>query len=285
MQLQLDGFEIHGITEIEKFEVPLDFMFPEMRELLRDDAAEALIHPSVLLQGQVPLTIRSWLLRKNDRVILIDSCVGNHKARQHWPSWHQRDDDGWLKKLASHGVRPADVDIVMCTHLHADHVGWNTKLENGMWVPTFPNATYLTGRIEYEHWLFESSTGDRHGSFADSVMPVVEAGQMTFLEDGSEIAHGLSVELAPGHTPGQLLLNARGKNCGAVFCGDVLHSPLQLRFPDISSAICEDRPAAARTRRQLLSRLCDGDQFLLPGHFADPGWCQISAAGNAFEMR
>ena len=85
----------------------------------------------------------------------------------------------------------------MCTHLHADHVGWNTRLEHDIWVPTFPNATYLTGRVEYEYWLADSVAGDKHGSFADSVMPVVEAGQMVFLEDGSDIAHGLSVELAP----------------------------------------------------------------------------------------
>ena len=285
MQLQFGGLEICGITEIEGFDVPLDFMFPEMRALLQDRAGEGAIDPSVLSNGQVRLTIRSWLLRKDDRVILIDGCVGNHKNREHWPSWHQRNDDGWLRRLASFGVRPSDVDIVMCTHLHADHVGWNTKLQNGMWVPTFSNATYLTGRVEYEHWLAESSDGDRHGSFADSVMPVVEAGQMTFLDDGSEIAHGLSVELAPGHTPGQLLLNARAATYGAVFCGDVLHSPLQLRFPDISSVICEDRLTAARTRRQLLSRLCDDGHFLLPGHFADPGWCQVVADGNAFAIR
>ena len=204
MQLQLGDLEIHGITEIEQFDVPLDFMFPEIVTLLRENDSLVSIDPSVLSYGQVHLTIRSWLLRKDDRVILIDGCVGNHKTRQHWPSWHQRDDDAWPQRLASLGVRPEDVDIVMCTHLHADHVGWNTRLENGIWVPTFPNATYLTGRVEYEYWLADSVAGDKHGSFADSVMPVVEAGQLVFLEDGSDIAHGLSVELAPGHTPGQL---------------------------------------------------------------------------------
>ena len=285
MRLQLGDLEILGITEIEQFDVPLDFMFPEIVTLLRENDSLVSIDPSVLSYGQVHLTIRSWLLRKDDRVILIDGCVGNHKTRQHWPTWHQRDDDAWPQRLASLGVRPEDVDIVMCTHLHADHVGWNTRLENGIWVPTFPNATYLTGRVEYEYWLADSVAGDKHGSFADSVMPVVEAGQMVFLEDGSDIAHGLSVELAPGHTPGQLLLNARGVDGGAVFCGDVIHSPLQLSFPDISSAICEDRQQATRTRRHLLSRLCDNGDFLLPGHFANPGWCQIRAVGDAFEMR
>ncbi|MDA9930537.1 MBL fold metallo-hydrolase [Alphaproteobacteria bacterium] len=274
MMLEIGKMQITGITDIGCFDVPLAFMFPEMLALL-DDGSTGGIDPKILSGGQVHLTIRSWLLRHDNRVILIDSCVGNHKERVHWPDWHQRTDDVWLRRLHENGVRREDVDIVMCTHLHADHVGWNTCLENGRWVPTFPNARYLTGRIEYEHWLEEAANGDRHGSFNDSVMPIVEAGQMDLLTDGADIGHGLSVEMAPGHTPGQLLLNASHKDSGAVFCGDVLHSPLQLMFPDISSSICSDPVQAAVSRRTMLARLADNGHYLLPGHFSDPGWCQI----------
>lgn len=284
MFLQMGGLEIYGVTEIERFDVPLSFMFPELNDLVTSHEVAALNDPAVCSNGQVHLTIRSWLLRMNNRVILVDGCVGNHKNRKHWPSWHQRTDNVWLKKLGALGVKPQDVDVVFCTHLHADHVGWNTKLENGHWVPTFPNATYLTGRVEYEHWLAESIDGDKHGSFGDSVMPIVEAGQMTFLEDGSDLAHGLDVKLAPGHTPGQLMLHASGCETSAIFCGDVLHSPLQLRFPDISSAICFDRQEAAKTRRKLLSRLGNSEDYLLPSHFSDPGWCKIAAEGDWFSM-
>ncbi|NDA08369.1 MAG: MBL fold metallo-hydrolase [Alphaproteobacteria bacterium] len=281
MHLQIGTLEIFGITEIERFEIPLSFMFPQMVPLLaaRD---EKTIDPQILSNGQVQLTIRSWLLRQDNRVILIDGCVGNNKDRPLWPGWHQRTDQKWLKQLRSLGVRPEDVDIVMCTHLHADHVGWNTKLENGRWVPTFPNARYLTGRHEYEHWLADSVEGDKHGSFKDSVAPIVDAGQMTLLDDGSEIAHGLSVELAPGHTPGQLMVCKNNTVDGAVFCGDVIHSPLQLEFPQISSAVCNDPALAAETRISLLSKLADNGHYLLPGHFADPGWCRIGFHGQTF---
>ncbi len=284
MYLQIGGLEIYSITEIERFDVPLSFMFPELEELLTLHDLGSLNDPDVCSDGHVHLTIRSWLLRFDDRLILVDGCVGNHKNRIHWPSWHQRSDDGWLRQLAALGVKPQDVDMVFCTHLHADHVGWNTKLENGHWVPTFPNATYLTGRIEYEHWLGESVKGDKHGSFGDSVLPIVEAEQMMFLEGGTDLARGLDVELAPGHTPGQLMLHAKGSKKSAVFCGDVLHSPLQLRFPDVSSTICFDRKEAAKTRRKLLSRVSDSGDYLLPSHFCEPGWCQIISDGDSFSM-
>jgi len=283
MYLKIGKLDVYAITEIERFEIPLSFMFPQMVPLLAE-RDEKTIDPQILAGGQVQLTIRSWLLRQDDRVILIDCCVGNHKERPLWPGWHHRTEEGWLNQLFSLGVRPEDVDIVMCTHLHADHVGWNTKLENGRWVPTFPKATYLTGRSEYEHWLADSIEGDKHGSFKDSVAPIVDAGQMTFLDDGNEIAHGLAVELAPGHTPGQLLVCKNTGTEGAVFCGDVIHSPLQLEFPEISSAVCHDPALAAQTRISLLTRMAENGHYLLPGHFADPGWCRIGCNGHAFKM-
>ena len=277
--LNIGDLKITGLTDIQSFNIPIKTLFPEINLKLLEDFE--VIDESILSKGLIHLTIRSWLLQQKGRLILVDSCVGANKNRPNHPAWHNRSGTEWLKALSEAGFKPEDIDIVMCTHLHADHVGWNTRLENGCWVPTFPNAQYLCGKTEYRYWESVSNTSDKHGSFADSVLPLIESGNMNFLEDQDEVADGLSVQLSPGHTPGHLCLNSVN---GAVFCGDIIHSPIQLRFPELSSAFCSNRDLARTTRENLLLKVAEEDSFLIPAHFPNPGWTKIRRTGKGYHQ-
>ena len=275
--LTIGDLKITGLTDIQSFNIPIKTLFPEINLKRFEDFG--VIDESIVSKGLIHLTIRSWLLQQKGRLILVDSCVGANKNRPHHPAWHNRSGTEWLTALSEAGFKPEDIDIVMCTHLHADHVGWNTRLENGCWVPTFPNAQYLCGKTEYSYWKSVSDTSDKHGSFADSVLPLIESGNMNFLEDQDEVANGLSVQLSPGHTPGHLCLNSVN---GAVFCGDIIHSPIQLRFPELSSAFCSNRDLARTTRENLLLKVAEEDSFLIPAHFPNPGWTKIRRIGKGY---
>ncbi|MGI9499282.1 MAG: MBL fold metallo-hydrolase [Geminicoccaceae bacterium] len=278
--LYLDDLEITGLTDLDHFDIPLQGLLPDASEealsgidwLGRDAFSDGILH----------LKIRSWLLKIGGRVILIDTCVGAHKERPLRPDWHRRDGTEWPAALAAAGIGPADVDVVMCTHLHADHVGWNTRLEDGRWIPTFPNARYVCARDEYRFWEGEHQAGrEKHGVFADSVLPVVEAGFMDLVDDGYDLARGLTLHAAPGHTPGHMCIHAK-QGPGAVFSGDAIHTPLQLAYPDWSSAFCTDPDQARRTRQNLLQDLADTGRLLIPAHFPDPGWTTIARSQTGF---
>lgn len=279
-RLILGDTGVVGLMDIEQFDIPLTTLFPDADPAALERPPRWLA-PSAYSDRTLHLKIRSWLLRRNGRTILVDTCVGADKERPHWPAWHRRDGASWLVALAAEGLRPEDIDIVFCTHLHADHVGWNTRLIDGRWVPTFPNARYIVSRQEYQYWEAAAATADRHGAFADSVTPVMEAGRMDLVDDGWDLARGLTLLAAPGHTPGHTCLHVTG-GPGAVFCGDVVHSPVQLAHPDWSSAFCSDPDLARRTRKALLDDLADSERFLVPGHFDAPGWRRVRRDGAAY---
>lgn len=283
MSLRLGPLEVAEIVDLPRFSLPLGTLFPGAEMAARPDW---LGEDALSADGRAHLTIRSWLLRLGGLTILVDSCVGAGKPRPRRPEWDRRDGAAWLAALLRHGVAPAEVDIVVCTHLHADHCGWNTRLENGRWVPTFPNARYLAAAEEIAHWqaAAEGAPPDapaNHGAFADSVLPVLEAGLMDPARPGEEIAPGLILTPRPGHTPGQLSLDA-SHGGGAVFAGDAIHSPVQLRRPDWSSAFDTDPDAARATRRALLEEVAETGKRLIPAHFPAPGWPRIAREGAAF---
>jgi len=228
----------------------------------------------------------SWLIRIGGRTILLDTCAGNHKERPWLPRFH-RQETPFLERLHAAGVLPEQIDIVLCTHLHADHVGWNTRLENGRWVPTFPNARYLYSRIEDEHWNPE--VGDRRARnpararvYDDSVSPVIAAGQAVLIETEHTIDDRLIVKPAPGHTPGHVLLDMRDGGEAAVFCGDVIHHPVQVYEPSWNMRSDEQPAVAYATRRRVLEFCAESRALLFPTHFTAPHVVAITCDGHGF---
>jgi glyoxylase-like metal-dependent hydrolase (beta-lactamase superfamily II) len=234
------------------------------------------------------LSIHSWLIRVDGRVILIDTCVGDLKPRPLRPKWHMKE-TRWLAHLAEAGVRPEEVEMVMCTHLHVDHVGWNTRLENGRWVPTFPNARYVFSKADYDYYHSVDRDPQKgpanHGSFRDSVLPVVEAGLAQMTNGAEAIDELVSVTPAPGHTPGTIAVNFASRGAHAIFCGDILHHALQIHYPDWCSFVCID-PASARTsRRDVLERCVGNGALLMPTHFGAPFVCHVQETRDGFTPR
>ena len=235
-------------------------------------------------------SVHSWVIKTEHYTILVDTCIGNHKERPAMERWHHLDLP-FLERLAEAGVQPEEVDYVMCTHLHVDHVGWNTRLLDGRWVPTFPNARYLFHRTEFDHWekngdYVVEGPGASDGFYEDSVLPVVEAGQAVFVADGHTIDDRLTVESWPGHSPGHVCLRLKAGGREAVFAGDLLHHPVQCRHPEWNSRFCWDPALSAGSRRRFVERHAETSAIVLAAHFATPVAGRIAAPGGVtrFEM-
>jgi glyoxylase-like metal-dependent hydrolase (beta-lactamase superfamily II) len=183
--------------------------------------------------------------------------------------------------LAAAGISVGDIDYVMCTHLHVDHVGWNTRLDNGRWVPTFPKARYVFDKAEFDYWT-ETHAKTPVLPFADSVLPVVEAKQAEIVRHDYQIGDHTRILPTPGHTPGHVAFTfGRGKD-DAVFSGDLMHSPLQTRYPELSAKFDVDQAQAAATRRNFMERYCGTDTLCCTAHFPSPSVGKIRRKGNGF---
>ena len=231
-------------------------------------------------------SIHSWLIRTPHHTILLDSCAGNHKDRPGLPRFHQLDTP-YLERLRQAGVTPEQVDIVLCTHLHADHVGWNTMLRDGRWVPTFPKARYLFSRIENEigdprRNLAADADVQRGAAYRDSVLPVIEARQAVLVDGDHAIEDTLTIVAAPGHTPGHIGMHLANAAGSAFFAGDAIHHALQLYSPQWNSKFCELPEVARATRARLLQQCAEERALLLPGHFGAPHVARISHAASGF---
>lgn len=281
----LGDVTIDRVVDMERLSYPYANLLPTAEPAeLRRLAAEMgprLIDPETLA---VALSFHAYLVRTPRHTILVDTCCGNDKERPQRPDWHRRDGP-FLNNLRARGVTPEDIDIVMCTHLHADHVGWNTKLVDGKWVPTFPNAQYLFAEKEYRHWIreqAESETPIMHGSHADSVLPVMESGQATLVAADHEIETGIYFQPAFGHTPGTIVLHVEDRGAQAVVCGDVMHHPVQVAHPEWSSGFCSDPVQSAKSRRDLLERVAGTGALVLPAHFMAPYYGPVERDGAGF---
>lgn len=233
--------------------------------------------------------IQTWLLRSGGKTILVDTGVGNHKDRPYAPVWN-RLETGFLANLARAGVAPEDVDIVINTHLHIDHVGWNTYLNDRQWVPTFPNATYLMPKDDFDFWNPENDHKPLLGRgnqnvFEDSVAPVHQAGQTLLWENSHQIDADLRLDAAPGHTPGSSVLTLTSGTDRAVFVGDMLHSPVQILEPDSNSCFCEDPAAARATRRKVLGWAADNNALVIPAHLGGHGAAEVAREGDKFAIK
>jgi glyoxylase-like metal-dependent hydrolase (beta-lactamase superfamily II) len=238
--------------------------------------------------GQLILSLHGWVVRTAHSTVLIEACGGNHKDRPEYPRVHQLDTP-WLDRLRAAGVAPEEIDFVFCSHLHVDHIGWFTSLEDGRWAPTFPNAKYLMARREYENWDPKTRTLPplplQGNCFEDCIVPVVETGQAVLVDDGHEIDGALTVEASYGHTLGHCSVRAKSGDETGIFCGDIMHSPLEMAYPDVNTYACEDQDAARATRRKLLEDAAEHGHALLPAHFPDPyAMCGVERRGDGFAV-
>ncbi len=236
--------------------------------------------------------LQSWVICANGLTILYDTGAGNDKPRPGIPVFGDLHTP-FLGNLARAGFAPEDIDIVICSHLHIDHVGWNTRLENGAWVPTFPRARYLMSSIDRNYWD-PAGSGDRPsltGSqvnaqvFEDSVQPILDAGLAELVDGTYEIAPGITLWLAPGHTPGHLVLELQSQGENALFVGDILHHPAQVFRPDWNSVYCEDQGAARQTRRKILQQAADRQARVVPAHFGGGHSVWIEHCDDGFRPR
>jgi glyoxylase-like metal-dependent hydrolase (beta-lactamase superfamily II) len=278
------------ISRIPEFEMPMfdpAFIYPDLGKD-RLDAHRPWLEPRFLdpATGKLILAIQAYVVRTRRHTILVDACSGNDKERPSRPLFH-RQSHPWLERLASAGFTPADIDVVLCTHLHIDHVGWNTRLVDGRWVPTFPRARYLITRTEWDHWQDEqkraSYAPDDH--IGDSVVPVVEAGQVDFVTMDHRIDDEAWLEPTPGHTPGHVAMRVRSGAHEAVLSGDLMHTVVQVAEPEISSAFCVDKALSAKTRRSFLERYADRPVIVLPAHFPAPSGGFVTPQGKGFRFK
>jgi len=282
LTLSVGDLTIHRIIEQETTFLPALDLLPALTpEVLAENRAwlrqaGALDEADVLI-----LCFQSYVVKTPHHTILVDSCIGNDKPRPLRPKWNMKTDDLFMRGLAAAGVSVADIDFVMCTHLHVDHVGWNTRLENGRWVPTFPNARYIFARGEFDYWTAQNGKAEVP-PFVDSVLPVVAAGRAEIVAHDFAIGDHARIRPTPGHTPGHVAFTfGKGKD-DAVFSGDLMHSPLQTRHPELSVKFDVDQVQAAATRRAFLERYCDTATLCCTAHFPSPSTGRIRRWGDGF---
>jgi glyoxylase-like metal-dependent hydrolase (beta-lactamase superfamily II) len=281
-------FELQRIVEFEGAFTPPEHLFPDATPA-EVAASAAYREPRHFDQQQnlLVMSFHSILVRTATHTILVDTCLGNDKPRPNIDIWHQRSGN-YLADLASAGVTPEEVDIVMCTHLHADHVGWNTQLKDGQWVPTFPNAEYLFASKEVDHWQqeLERRPADEvnHDSWADSVAPIFDAGKAVLVGSEDEITTGVRILPAPGHTPGNVMLLLEDRGERGYVLGDAIHHPIQVDYPQWSSRFCHDPDLSRKTRTQILTRAAEENAWILPAHFPTPTAARVRRTTQGFAL-
>ena len=235
--------------------------------------------------GKLKALVQSFLIKSNGKNILVDTCNGNNKNRPTCPAWGNLTTD-FLSRL-NEVVNESNVDVVVSTHLHFDHVGWNTKLENNKLAPTFPNAKYLFVEEEYKYWESkpEKEVDDDKFAFDDSIIPIIKAGLGEFIKSDHKIDQNVSLISTPGHTPGHvsILIESQGKE--AIISGDFIHHPCQLEHPEWTMGSDSLPDQALETRKQILNEVVDTETLFIGTHFANPVAGYVKRSGNSFTFK
>ncbi|MFF5449200.1 MBL fold metallo-hydrolase [Streptomyces sp. NPDC012888] len=281
--------EVIRVVEWQGAFAPARTLVPDSTEELWKDNGDWLVPDHWEPGADVAvMALQTWVLRSGGRTVLVDTGVGNGRERPGSPAFHHWQGD-FLGPLERAGVRPEDVDLVVNTHLHADHVGWNTRAVDGEWVPTFPNARYLLPAADAFHFGPDNAYGgglseDDRLVWEDSVAPVLRAGQAQLWDGEHRVDEHLVLESAPGHTPGSSVLRLASGDDRAVFVGDLLHSPVQILEPGCNSCFCLDARGAAASRRRILGRAAAERELVVPAHFGGTGAVRVRPAGGGFAV-
>ena len=247
--------------------------------------------------------VQMLVVEHGGRLVVVDTCVGNDRDRPVVEAWNQSQTD-FLDRFGAAGFDPESVDVVLCTHLHLDHVGWNTRLDGDRWVPTFPNARYLFDRTEYEHWSAESAVefeppagmpdavAAALGAFhdtqanvqADAIRPVVDAGLVDLVDAPCEVLTGLRLVPTRGHTLGHVSVAISSDGGEGLITGDCFHHPSQMARPEWAAVVDSDPEASTATRRRLLSELAGSDTLVIGTHFAEPVCGRVVADGESHRL-
>ena len=277
---RIGAITITRIVELGPMFLPPQGLFPAVSA--EQVTARAWLQPCFAdAAGQINLNFQCFLVEAGQRRILVDTCIGDGK---------QLGIDGFsdrvsnfLQTLGRAGAGPDEVDTVLCTHLHWDHVGWNTRLVDGAWVPTFPKARYLFGRDETPFTLaIGEHDGDR--SVAESIQPILDAGLADLVAPTHQVCDGVRLIPTPGHTPGHVSVVVESAGAKAIISGDAFHHPLQLARPEIADAFSHDPALAEASRRRLFSDLAGQNALLIGTHFCEPTAGLVRPDGDAWRL-
>ena len=282
LQWNIGSVTVTRVVELET-PVPYDPAHPFLREATPERLREMpWLYPHfVTEEGHLKLSIHALVVKAPGLTLVVDTCVGNDKPRTLMGGVALQ--TAFLESLSAAGVTPESVDAVVCTHLHVDHVGWNTRLQDGCWVPTFPNARYLIGRREYEHWSAEGDS-EQQTILADSVKPIFDAGLATLVEMDHRISPEISLTPTPGHTPGHVSVLIESQGARALITGDMLHHPCQFGHPEWSPPFDSDAHAGAAMRRSVMERVAGEPVLVIGTHFAAPTAGRVVREGEAFRF-
>ncbi len=273
---------IHRIIEMEcGFTPALEFL-PNLTKQQLDENRSWLAPSALDKDDNLVLCFQSYVVQIGGKNILVDSCIGNDKERSARPLWNKKKDDAFMKGLAAAKLTPNDIDFVMCTHLHVDHIGWNTKLENGRWVPTFPKARYLFSKTELDYWVEENKKTPLV-QIQDSVIPIVEAKACDLVTSDYSLNDLVTLIPTPGHTIDHYAVTIGKGGKDAVFTGDLIHTPLQARYPELTMRVDYDPAQGAASRRTFLETYCDTSTLCCFAHFPSPSKGYVKRWGDGFK--
>ena len=274
--------EVTRIVEVNGHTDPLSF-------LLEGGSAELMKQYDWLFphfatpEGDMRISFQCFVVKTPTHRIMIDTCIGNDRQRRF--DIFNNMNTSFLADIAAAGCPAESINTVLCTHLHFDHVGWNTHRVNGKWVPTFPNARYLFGKTEWEHWKTMPREGNEESMhLVDSIDPIIAAGLAEFVDTDFKIIPGVRLIPTPGHTPGHVSVHISSEGKEAVITGDLMHHPVQIAVPEMKGNFCMDPVQSGKTRRAFVERYANQPTLIIGSHFPDPtaGWIASDENGWAF---
>ncbi len=281
-----------GDTTITKIE---EIVYPEFSDVIPAATPDVvkkvkwLFPHFVTPEGALSLSIHSLIVDTPGAKLVVDTCIGNDRDRNPFDVMHMLSTT-YLEDMVKAGYQPEGIDYVLCTHLHLDHVGWNTRLVDGKWVPTFPNASYLMGKKDLEFWGSIDAKDEnefmqiQRRVFDDSLQPVLDAGLAKPIEGPAEVCEGVRLIPTPGHTPGHcsVLIESRGET--AMITGDFIHHPIQFNDPALVSPFDIDNDAAVATRRRVFGEYADSPTLIIGTHFAGPTAGKLVRDGDTYRL-